>query len=170
METRETQQQLICRGYKEHYGRVLSYISTRISVKEDAENLAQDVWLHLLEYDREINADTLVSLLYTVASNIVNDYLRRLYRTRAVVTDMADVSMVGDNDSESAIVARDIRRIERQRVDNLPPQRRAIYIRSRYYDQSVSEIAREMSLSLRTVENHLRMGRRDIRTYMADAI
>lgn len=38
---------------------------------------------------------------------------------------------------------------------------------SRYEEKSVGDIADELSLSLRTVENHLRMGRRDVREYIA---
>ena len=41
---------------------------------------------------------------------------------------------------------------------------------SRYDDKSVDDIAGELSLSFRTVENHLRMGRRDVRAFMSEAI
>ncbi len=41
---------------------------------------------------------------------------------------------------------------------------------SRYEEKSVEDIASELSLSFRTVENHLRLGRRDVRQYMSAAI
>ena len=38
---------------------------------------------------------------------------------------------------------------------------------SRYDDMPVSDISERLSLSARTVENHLRLGRSDIRSYMS---
>ena len=84
MKNSDTRNDFLTRSYVKHYHRVLGFISSRINSKEDAENLTQDVWLRLLEYDRPISEDTIISLLYTVACNLVNDYLRRLYRRRAV--------------------------------------------------------------------------------------
>lgn len=59
---------------------------------------------------------------------------------------------------------------EQRRVECLPRQRRIIYVMSRYEEKSVEDIASELSLSFRTVENHLRLGRRDVRQYMSAAI
>lgn len=170
MKNSDTRHDLLTRSYVDHYRRVLGFIASRINCEEDAENLAQDVWLRLLEYDKALSEDSILSLIYTVASNLVNDYLRRLYRSRAAVEELRGFSGETDWSGESAVMARDIARLEKKRVECLPPQRRIIYIMSRYDNKSVDDIAGELSLSFRTVENHLRMGRRDVRTYMAEAI
>lgn len=170
MKNSDTRNDFLTRSYVKHYHRVLGFISSRINSKEDAENLTQDVWLRLLEYDRPISEDTVISLLYTVACNLVNDYLRRLYRRRAAVEEISGCLQEADWSGESGVIARDIARLEKNRVECLPPQRRIIYIMSRYDDKSVDDIAGELSLSFRTVENHLRMGRRDVRAFMSEAI
>lgn len=170
MKNSDTRHDLLTRSYVDHYRRVLGFIASRINCEEDAENLAQDVWLRLLEYDKALSEDSILSLIYTVASNLVNDYLRRLYRSRAAVEELRGFSGEADWSGESAVMARDIARLEKKRVECLPPQRRIIYIMSRYDNKSVDDIAGELSHSFRTVENHLRMGRRDVRTYMAKAI
>jgi RNA polymerase ECF-type sigma factor len=38
---------------------------------------------------------------------------------------------------------------------------------SRYEEKTTEEIADYLALSKKTVENHLRLGRRDVRQYMA---
>ena len=158
------------RSYEEYYQRMLGFVASRINSQEDAENLTQDIWLRLLEYDKPIAEETILSLLYTVASNLVNDYLRRLYRSRVVADELRDFACEADWSGESAVMARDLEQLEKNRVECLPPQRRIIYIMSRYDDKSVDDIANELSLSFRTVENHLRMGRHDVRSFMAEAI
>lgn len=170
MKNQANRNDILTRSYVDYRRQVLVFISSRINSEEDAENLTQDVWLRLLEYDKEISEDSVLSLIYTVASNLVNDYLRRLYRSRAVFDELRGTACEADFSGESAVVARDFARLERNRVECLPPQRRIIYIMSRYEDKSVEDIAGELSLSFRTVENHLRMGRRDVRTCLAEAI
>ena len=170
MKTSDNRNDILTRSYNANYGRVLGFVTSRINSPEDAENIAQDVWLRLLEYDKPISEDSLLPLLYTVATNLVNDYLRRLYRSRAAYSAMFDCADELDSSCESGIFARDIAKIERERVECLPQQRRIIYVMSRFDDKSVADIADELSLSFRTVENHLRLGRRDIRSYMAEAI
>lgn len=169
METiREGRNTYIARLYNENFKKILSYISSRINDSWRAEDLAQDVWLRLLTSSREISSDTAISYIYTIARNLVNDYLRNHYSAQEAGSEMARAAIETDNvDAESLMVADEIAQHERTRVERLPAQRRIIYVMSRYEDKSVGDIATELSLSLRTVENHLRMGRHDVREYIA---
>ena len=105
MKNSDTRHDLLTRSYVDHYRRVLGFIASRINCEEDAENLAQDVWLRLLEYDKALSEDSILSLIYTVASNLVNDYLRRLYRSRAAVEELRGFSGEADWSGESARTA-----------------------------------------------------------------
>lgn len=154
--------------YTRYSERLLNFISTRVSNREDAENLAQDVWLRILENGKEVCEQTASSYLHTVASNLVNDYLRRLYVRTGTRDELERMY------SEAAALtpaqeyeALELARFEAARVECLPPQRRTIYIMSRFEDMAVAEIAETLSLSFRTVENHLRMGRRDVRDFLS---
>lgn len=164
-----TREELITESYLENYDRVLRYISVRVNDIFDAENLAQDVWMRLLESGAELSEDTLTPLIYTIARNLVNDYLRRLYRRQCMHGEMPspDSESVACASAESEIVARDLAQLEERMVETLPTQRRTIYIMSRYEEKSVDDIATELSLSFRTVENHLRLGRKDVRGFMS---
>lgn len=159
---------IITKSYKENFNKVLNYISSRINNVWDAENLAQDVWVRLLTCGKILSPETITSYIYTIARNLVNDYLRHLYHVQDAHDELAFAGTeISEHSPESAVAAKDIADFERRRVECLPPQRRIIYIMSRFEDKSVDDIASELSLSFRTVENHLRMGRRDVREYIA---
>lgn len=159
------QEALIAESYRRYYDAVVRYIDDKVRNEAQAEDLAQDVWVRLITTDRLLDAVTLRSFIYTIARNIVNDYLRHLYIERAV-GDIVTVDTVDDS-TESRLIASDIAQKERERVECLPQQRRIIYVMSRYDGMSVDEIAESLTLSSRTVENHLRMGRRDVRAYIS---
>ena len=164
---RLTRHEIIAKCYSEMYEKVYRFISSSVNDSYDAENLTQDVWVRLLEWDKEIDPDGVKSVVYTVARNLVNDYLRRLYRTRNVEADlMGELSDI-DSSLESEIIANDLATRELERVECLPRQRRIIYQMSRYDGIPVPESSDMLNLSVRTVENHLRMGRKDIRDFMS---
>lgn len=169
METiREGRDTYIARLYSENFDKILNFITARINDAWRAEDLAQDVWLRLLTSTKEISADTALPYIYTIARNLINDYLRSYYSAQEAGTEMArTVSDTNYVDAECEMIADEIAEIEQKRVERLPAQRRIIYVMSRYEEKCVGDIAAELSLSLRTVENHLRMGRRDVRKYIA---
>ena len=154
--------------YRKYADRIFNFIRSRIENTEDAENLSQDVWMKLLENNSEISQETASSYIYKVATNLVNDYLRRIYvrnearqeveeryTERECITPMQEY------------IAREIAFFEMSRVECLPLQRRTIYKMSRFDDMAIGDIAQALSLSFRTVENHLRLGRRDVRNFIA---
>ncbi len=113
---------------------------------------------------------TIIPYLYTIARNLVNDYLRRLY-SASMSHDDYIMEVNGDytDDSlEAELSARELAGLEQKRVECLPPMRRTIYIMSRYDDMAVDDISARLDLSKRTVENHLRLGRKDIRTFLSN--
>lgn len=169
METRRHDSDaLIARTYTDYRDKVMLYIRSRINDACEAENLTQDVWVQLLTYRKELNPDSIVSLIYTIARNIVNDYLRHLYFVTSgreeYVAEVPDQTVVSP---EYEYVAQQLADYEKKRVECLPPMRRIIYVMSRFDDMAVADISERLQLSVRTVENHLRLGRHDVRRYMA---
>lgn len=159
---------IITQAYKEYSLQVLNFISSYIQCREDAENLAQDVWLRLLTYDKSLCPETVKSLLFLIARNIAYDFLRRRINARAATDDLMQLyNGAAEHPVDARVSAKDIASFESQRVGRLPEQRRIIYIMSRYEEKTTEEIADYLALSKKTVENHLRLGRRDVRQYMA---
>lgn len=154
--------------YRSYSERILNFISSRIDNREDAENIAQDVWMRVLESKMDICLDTVSAYLFKIASNLVNDYLRRIYVRNDSAEEVERLyTSVNTVTPYQEYVSMELERFEAMRVECLPNQRRIIYKMSRFEDKAVSDIAETLQLSFRTVENHLRMGRRDVRDFIS---
>ena len=66
--------------------------------------------------------------------------------------------------------AKEILFLEKNKLQSFPSQRKTIYIMNRFYEKSTGEIAEELNLSKRTVENHLMIGRKVMRNYIKQCI
>ena len=161
---------LITEYYEEYRQSVFFYICRRIENRSDAEDLTQDAFLRLLEYRMMIRRDTLKYFLFTIVRNLLNDYLRRYYKRQEIDRYLYDTLPVTTVEPESRMVADEIRKLESRRVSALPEQRRKVYIMSRFQDKSAEDIAEELKLSQRTVENHLFISRKEVREFIRQCI
>jgi len=161
---------LITEYYEEYRQSVFFYICRRIENRSDAEDLIQDAFLRLLEYRMMIRRDTLKYFLFTIVRNLLNDYLRRYYKRQEIDRYLYDTLPVTTVEPESRMVADELRRLESRRVSALLEQRRKVYIMSRFQDKSAEDIAEELNLSKRTVENHLFISRKEVREFIRQCI
>lgn len=162
--------QLVADSYTSYHRSVCLYIYYRINSKDDAEDLAQDVFLRLMDYKQMLRPDTVKFFIYTISRNLVNDYLRRHYKKQEITSYIYDHATTCTNETENQIIANDLLAYEKRKLRTLPEQRRKIYIMSRFKDKSSSEISAQLNLSRRTVENHLFISRKEIREYMKQCI
>lgn len=161
---------LITLAYSEYYSGIQQYIAYRINHKYDAEDLAQDVFVRLLDYKQMLRPETVKYFIYTIARNIVTDYIRRYYKRQEIDYFLYETLPVTSNETEEKILADNIAELEHLKVQTFPAQRKAVYTLNRYEEQSVPEISEQLNLSRRTVENHLFLGRKEVRAYMKEII
>lgn len=107
-EVTEISRELVARAYEQYHMQVYLYIYKRINKAEDAEDLVQDVFLRMMGCDMALCEATIKHFIYTIAHNLVNDYLRHTYRTREFDAYMFDHTSVSSADTESRIIADDL--------------------------------------------------------------
>ena len=162
--------QLIEDAYQEYRQSVASYIYYKIGNKETSEDLAQDVFLRLMDYRQIVCAETIKNFIFVIARNLINDYLRHFYVRQEVTSYIYDNQPSYTHVVEEQVVADDLRALERNRIARLPEQRRKVYVLARFGGKGIPEIARELNLSLRTVGNHLYISRKEVREYIRECI
>ncbi len=161
---------LITDSYKEHYSSVCSYINYRINNLETAKDLSQDVFLRLIDYKQMLRPDTVKFFIFTIARNLLNDYLRRYYKKQEITSYIYDHAITYTNETESLIIAKEISLLEKNKLEMLSDQRKKVYAMNRFEDKSISEISIELSISPRTVENHLFVSRKVVRDFIKQCI
>lgn len=162
---------LIENSYKEFRQSLYIYICKAVENDSEAEDIVQDVFLKLIEYNDMLRHDTVKYFIFTIAKNLILDYRRK----RWVVNNYNSYYSYSYNestvdDTSSNTVVEDILRLERILVSELPRQRRKVYELVRYEEKTVSDISSEMNLSIRTVENHLLLGRKYVRECLMKCI
>ena len=162
--------QLISDSYKNYHRSVYLYILYKIRKDEDAKDLSQDVFLRLMDYKQMLRPETIKHFIFSICRNLVIDYLRRHYKMQEITSYFLDQIPTSINDVESQIIANDISTCEQERVLRLPMQRRKIYVMSRFRHKPSAYISACLGLSVRTVENHLFVSRKEIREYIQQCI
>lgn len=165
-----TSNELVARIFMDYRQSVFFYVYKRIGKKEDSEDLVQDAYLRFLEYRTMLRPDTVKYFLFTIVRNLVIDYFRRFYKRQEVVDFLQEFSQTKTMESDSPVIIKDLQKQEWNRVRLLPRQRRKIYVMNRFEGKNLSEIASELHLSQRTVENHLFISRKEVRMYMKQCI
>ncbi len=171
MENREqSSRTLIAQTYEALHDKVYGYLLYKTGKEEEAHDLTQDVFLHLMEYDQVLQPQTIRPFVFTITRNLLTDYLRHYYKRQEVDAYLYDTLPISCCETDSLAVAHDLQQCERRAVLRLSPQRRKVYELSRYGEHSAKDIALSLSMSMRTVENHLYTGRQQVRDYLKRCI
>jgi RNA polymerase sigma factor (sigma-70 family) len=158
--------EIVTRSFKELYPYLNNYIASKINNRCDAEDLSQDVFLRLLDYKLMLREETVKSLLFTIARNLVIDYLRRQYKKQEISANMIEFMTTFVNDEDSKLHEKEILKLERTMLSTFSSQRKNVYILARFDEKTISEISDELNISIRTAESHLYTGRKIMRKYI----
>lgn len=157
--------ELISQAYLTYFDQLVGFIGKRVNDSDDAQDLAQDAFVRLLNYTKEIREENIKSLLFTVAVNLVNDYLRHLYVRNDVHGQMMNTTEWWEEDTEHRVIGRDLAHLEEEKLSAMPTQRRMIYIMRIHEGKNSQEVADALGISKRTAENHYYLGITQMREY-----
>ena len=152
----------------QRYARQLrGYLSRRLRQPSDIDDLAQEVYLRLLQTEpREIKKP--LSFVLGVAAHVVADHWSAETKTRSRFPSAGDVyEICGDLASEALGDRLEDWLSVRQQVDEalskLSPMHAAILILHKRDGLSYEEVAQRLELSVHTVHSYLRAARAQVR-------
>ena len=161
---------LIEESYFTYKAPLHAYFLYRLKDVDLANDFVQDVFLKLLDYRQILLKQTIKSFIYTIAHNLYIDYHRKYSKRMTISIDDLDYQIVESENIESILNAQQIEKIEMSIYNTLSPCRRKVYHMSRFNDINTMDIAKELKISGRTVENQLFTARSIIRTNLKKCI
>lgn len=152
--------------YLQYQDIIKRYITIRICDSCEAEDLVQDVFVRLWEHKEFVSKDTVRALLFTIARNIVIDWIRRHYKKTDFISYIYNTQEEFRNLTEETVYSHELTTLHKRLIEILPSKRRLIYELSFSHELSCPVIADKLSLSIRTVEGQLLLARRYVRNYL----
>lgn len=145
-----------------YFKRVKLFIGGIIKSEADAEELAQDVFVKLWTNRETLNVEKpLGAYLYTIAKNTAFNFLKHKSVKQTYADNFPPRSKVSTPEDE--LFAREISLLIEMTINEMPIQRRRIYILSREKGRSNSDIAAKLGITKKTVENQLSLALQELR-------
>ena len=135
--------------YLKYAAKTEEFLYRMLKDHSEAEDITQDIFLKIWRNRTSIGAvDAFGPYLFRMARNPVNRSVRENYARRASLLPEYELP-------DSAIDSRDLLLLIRMVVEKMPEQRRRIFRMSREEGLSNDQIAEQLSISRRTVENQI---------------
>ena len=142
---------------RRHHVALVSFLRRRLRFSDDADDVAQETYLRMMQYEgsREIQSPS--SMLFRIAINVANDLGRyQVTRRESDRRSLEDVELVCELPSaEREIEGQQDLELLYQAISELPPKCQQVFLLSRVRKMTYPEIARHCGISLKTVEKHI---------------
>jgi RNA polymerase sigma-70 factor (family 1) len=140
--------------YKTYSKRLYLFALRYFRSEKEAEELVQEVFAIIWEKREKLNEElSIKSFLFTIAFNII----RKHFRSKAQLVKYLNTGLAGDTDFQSAEDTnyQSLYQYLLKLIDQLPDRRREVFVKSRLEGLPNRQIADDMNISIKTVENHL---------------
>lgn len=163
--------------YINWYSRAKCFAREYVLSEEDAENITQDVFLDLYQKQALFNGQiNRVAYLFTSVKNKCIDYLRRKLleqETAQKLQEELDLSLRMKFDSLESFDTewgseQKLEDVIQKALDSLPERCREIFIKSKLEGKKQKEIAEELCISVKTVENQMTIAYKKMKEELKD--
>ncbi|OQP38686.1 hypothetical protein A4H97_18380 [Niastella yeongjuensis] len=154
-----------------YYPRLHRYAFRYLKNEFWAEELSMEVLARIWEKKSAItNHETFENYLFTAARNhLINHWQRKIDGLLSLDTLQSEVAEAAGNnvaDAYDPVLLKEMETVYHNTLSEFPPQRRTIFLLHRNERLSYKEIARQLNISPKTVENHIGSALKQLRVAM----
>lgn len=155
--------------FRLYYGRIFSFVNKIVRSRETAKDITQDVFVKFWVNRENINSElSVIGLLYMMAKNAALDFLKSKYHSfLPLVTDVVEESEDTESRINMLLDRPDFEIKVEESISNLPAQQQKVFRMSKIAHMSNKEIADALGLSVRTVEKHLELAKKNLRNNLS---
>ena len=142
--------------FNEHYSRMVSYAFNFLKEQEASEEIVQEVFYQLWIKRDETEIKTAISsYLYRAVRNRCINLIKHLEIRENYKQYNSQEIEKADAEFTDSLTVNELDSKIRRAIDNMPIQRKKIFLMSRYDEMTYKEIAVKMGLSKKTIENQM---------------
>jgi RNA polymerase sigma-70 factor (family 1) len=150
--------------FREQYNQLANYAHTILRSRQDAEDVVQDVFIKLWQKDPTVVMnDGIKFYLLTATKNTCISFLRKQSGKTTIAPEEVALPAVSEDPIKEQPA--DYQTLVKNALALLPPQCLAIFKLSRFTNLSYRQIADELGLSVKTVENQMGKALKIMREY-----
>lgn len=155
--------------FRTYYQPLCNYAYTFLQDREDAEEIVQSTFLMVWEKRDTLAIRTSVKpYLYAMVRNACLNVLKHeKIKQRHAGEEIALAERAHDSVSQ-VVATRELEHRIKIAMDELPEQCRLVFKLSRFEELKYSEIAEQLNISIKTVENHMGKALRIMREQLKD--
>lgn len=136
------------RLFREHNAALLRFIAARIGSEQEAREIAQEAYVHLLQLDSPAAVSFVRAFLFKTAANLAIDRLRQRGR-RSHLTTLPELDFaVFELTPERQLAGEQAVAVLGAAVARLPAKCRQAFLLHRVYDMHIDEIAERMGIGV----------------------
>lgn len=156
--------------FRKYYAALARYATSMVRNQDIGEDITQEVFMYIWEKrDRIELHGELKSYLFSSVKNKCLNYIKLELPRQQALTDLSGVSEWGQTDmttDETELLRKKIQRA----IDQLPKKCQHIFVLSRYGGLTYNEIADELDLSAKTVENQMSIALKKLKEMLSEEI
>lgn len=150
--------------FKKYFKELFRFAYTYVRDGIIAEEMAQEVFLYIWEKRKQIEIQTtLKTYLYSAVKNKCLNYIKLELPRQQAMSDVSEVMLSVDTARVDEGENEKLKIYIKEAVDSLPNKCREIFILSRNAGLTYEEIAEELDLSKKTVENQMGIALKKLR-------
>lgn len=155
--------------FKTYYQPLCNYAYTFIQDKDEAEEIVQSAFLSVWEKRHSLDIKTsLKSYLYTMVRNTSLNVIKHEKIKQKYVGEALAVNEKSYESVIQSVLSSELEERIHQAMEVLPEQCRLVFKLSRFEELKYAEIADQLDLSVKTVENHMGKALKIMREQLKD--
>ena len=163
-------EEAFCELYAAYKNRLLYFALKFVKSHEFAEDIFQDAFTVVWQTRRFINPEaSFSSYLYTIVRNRILNQLRDMANEDQLKEQILSQAIDSTNETNNHILLNDYKEIVllvELAFNQLPPRRKQVFEMSRIEGLSHKEIAEALGVSVHTVQEHISLSLKVIRSYL----
>jgi RNA polymerase sigma-70 factor, ECF subfamily len=161
--------------YDHYFSKIKAFSISFIYDKEEAENVAQEAFLHLWENRATIDSiNGITSFLYTYAKskclNIIrHNKVKDRFKDDVLNQKEREIDAeILNSFSFDVLELTELEHLINRAINKLPPKTREVFMKKRFEQKKNIEIAEEMQVTLKAVEAHMTKALKLLRNNLSD--